>query len=230
MNTKVIALLNSILENESGYVAFESEGWNLAFAPKNNRGYINFKAKHEDWTGYKNGGYLKVPNPVNDLTGYELRFPPQSEIYGEDNRSALRTAFRNVLAGIEYPGDAPKPRGKPPGAGAKSAPRKGGGRKSAGNPAMDSIAAELAAMREEMRQLRESEAAARENLRKVLNGEKLETGMTPSTGPAPTGDGSITLRNKAAQLLRMAISHCETGEDNAALAALNALSRIRKGG
>lgn len=233
MNNKVIALLASIIDNDSGYIAFESEGWCMAFAPANNAGYINFKAKMEDWSGYKNAGYLKVGS-MEDPTSWELRFPGHSEIYGEDNRSSLRVAFRNVLIGVEYPGDAPKPRGKPPGKGGKSAPRKGGGgrRKATANnsPEMEGIAAELAAMREEMARLRESEKAARENLRKVLNGEKLETGMTVSSGPAPTGDGSITLRNKAAQLLRSAISHCELGEDAPALAALAALNRIRKGG
>jgi hypothetical protein len=232
MNAKIISLLTSILDNEGGYIAFETEGWYLAFAPMNASGYINFKVRREDWSGYKTGGYLKAGS-MEDPSSWELRFPRHSDILGEDIRSSIRTAFLNVLSGVEYPGDAPSPRGKPPGKGAKPSAKKGGGGKrkaSNSDPAMDSIAAELAAMRREMEALRESEKAARENLRRVLNGEKLETGMTVSTGaPAPTGDGAITLRNRAAALLRSAISHCENGEDAPALAALNALNRIRKG-
>lgn len=228
---RIAALLNSILENESGYVTFESLGWFFAFAPVDATGQILVKGKREEWRSYKNVGVLKTGNPHNPAE-WGITFPDWSDIFPGQPREECEAAFNAVLDGTEYPGECPSPRGKPPtkGRGGKPAARKGGRRKASTGGADNALAAELRAMREEMQRLREENEAAKANLRRVLNGEKLETAMTPSpNGPAPSGDGAITLRNKAAQLLRSAISHCEMGEDSAAIAALNGLARIRRG-
>lgn len=215
-------LLRDIISLDKGYVTIRSGGWDVAFAARNAKGYINIKVKAEGYEKFVTLGYL-------DVASRKARTNPWCEIRDRTKLDDVMSVIEQVLSGSASFSDAPNPRGKPPGA------KRSGGYKRSGYqpprsetpprediPPSGDIAGMVAALQAERDNLAYKVAALEKQVADAYQRGKQDA----SPSDFRSTDNSVVLDGKAAKVWRQAVGEYKAGNAKASINMLEVVMRL----
>lgn len=104
-----MTLREEVATNNMGYTTIRSGTWDIAFAARNEAGYINIKVRHNEFDKFVVFGYLDIQN-------WEAKTNRWCKVRDPAKVAEVKATVNRVFNGLAPFAGAPNPRGKPPGA------------------------------------------------------------------------------------------------------------------